>query len=822
MSAKVLDPRMYRAIQAIRPDLLCNPIPDGTKIHSSDLHALAYGLMATVEAGEVDRLFTQFYEYLESLGAKCLFLTEKVRVAAIRRSRSILNVDVIDISNRIEVLDSSFYASLVDDEKSIEWSCGRILYSLIRFGGLLRSDLLAGVIQMLKAPPKMIGDHIWFEIFTDKDSDPYIWSPDPLSRVLLYKWYKEGAHNVFANSVQSTTKKWFPFIRRFFIKQELVWRKRGLTQTKLLVGQRAYLAVNAPAVIAHCAFGLHKIHTLKSSCYLRMLTKKVPPLPDDKDSDLKQSKPNEKLPNLRAPIGKSGLGKKNQEFLKEVGKVLRGNGQRGAKAREIHELIEEYRDSCSDLTRYLSHWVAARLIAKNRWGNRYSGSTAYTALRKIARRLLMAFGAESPFDMSLEAVAERYFEVIDMSDTQSLRQSVTKFLRQFHEYLEDDWGISSLGDEAPWVGLTASNAVVDAKIVLPHEYAAAIDYYKHCSETSKNQEKLLYEARRLVLTLGFRTGLRRREIHLLRIRDVTTKGRQEIVIRSYLDRNLKSRAAIRRIPIDVLLNENELSLMNKWLEFRRSHRAPSDDYLFAIPDSGGPYLQDRVIFNHIHWVLRHFTGDETTRFHNLRHSCATLSFWSWMRPRYKQNGTTHCDLHHLPVEQTSAQRRRVLDVEVGHEPSRKTLYALASMIGHSGPAMTLEHYIHCIDWMLECEMDRLTPVLTKKALANLAGVSVRQIENLSKGGQLTAKVISKRIARKYQSIARHPDVSTWNKPSEVFPKRNGYCLPPESLFSLGIWTAVQKFFIHGATIKALVVEFGIEENVIEAAIDRAR
>ena len=821
MKASDLDPRMYRVLEAIRPELLFNPIPEGTKICSSDLHTLAFGLLETIKPEEIDRIFTQFYVYLEASGAKNLRLSERVRISAIRRARAILNHDVIDICNRIEQLDAVFQGSLAGADQSVEWKCGQILYSAARFGGILRSDLLYGIVQAIKVRPQMLDEHLWLEISTTRDSEPYIWFPDPLTKVLLCNWYEIGFDEILRIEFRSHKKEWFALIRRFFIAQQVVWRKKGLKQTTFLGGLRAHLVVNAPAVVAHCAFGVHQTHTLKKNCYLRMLTRRVPVLEPGDEEDSNSSGEIGLTRNLRNPIGNSSLGKRNQELLRLVGRVLRKPGRRGAMAEEINMLVVEYKNDCSDMACYLSLWIAACLTTKNRWGNRYSPSTAYTALRAVARRLQMAFAAESPFDMSLESVAERYFEIIDMGDTRSLRHSIAKYLRQFHEYLEDEWGLASLGDHAPWVGLETSNAVVDAKIVLPHEYRAAVDHYKNRIDNSKQQEALLYRARSIVLTLGFRTGLRRTEIHLLRIQDVTTLGRQEIVIRSYLDRNLKSRAAVRRIPIDVLLNEEELSLLNEWLQLRRNQLAPSDDYLFAIPGSGSPYLKDSVIFDHIHWVLRNFTGDRSTRFHNLRHSCATLSFWSWMHPRYPMNGTKFSEIQHSSVEQILAQRRRLLDVEIGHEPSRKTLYALAMMIGHSGPSMTLEHYIHCIDWMLECEMDRLTPVLTKKALANLAGVSVRQIEKLSRGEPLTSKVVTARVTRKLRALAEHPDLSDWISPNEISLRKKKSDGIVKNEYTMNLWAAIQRYFIHGVPITELVEEFNLEHIEIAAAIGRA-
>jgi len=148
-----------------------------------------------------------------------------------------------------------------------------------------------------------------------------------------------------------------------------------------------------------------------------------------------------------------------------------------------------------------------------------------------------------------------------------------------------------------------------------------------------------------------------------------------------------------------------------------------------LPEKAMDAIDEDLLFRKIHRVLKAVTQDETLRFHHLRHSFAT---WTVMRLMLS-------DLDHIPelfphqvktqkwLEQSKAFRKGLY---LNDSMTRKHIYAVSSLLGHSGPDMSLEHYIHCLD---------LVSMLTRKN--RFGAKSAIKVINFSSTTAYTKKIV---------------------------------------------------------------------------------
>ena len=123
----------------------------------------------------------------------------------------------------------------------------------------------------------------------------------------------------------------------------------------------------------------------------------------------------------------------------------------------------------------------------------------------------------------------------------------------------------------------------------------------------------------------------------------------------------------------------------------------------------------------IHRVMREVTGDPTVHFHHLRHSSPS---WNLLRLFLSDIKEPPELFSHLPKTQaflaTSKDFRKAL---YGHDqPTRKHLYAIASLMGHSGPDISFAHYIHTSDLALAIALANRPGAVDETALVRYSGL----------------------------------------------------------------------------------------------------
>lgn len=349
-------------------------------------------------------------------------------------------------------------------------------------------------------------------------------------------------------------------------------------------------------------------------------------------------------------------------------------------------------------------------------GKRLSVHSARQFVLDIARSLGCFLDDQDPAVLNTESLEAIYTQMIEStgvpaegraegnspSPGRTRRGDLSRALLEFHRYMMARHGKGPLEDQG--LPRAASGLVpVDANLLTIEDYYAVLDDIDKTWTVTDFPERR--RIARVLVILGFRCGLRRLEALHLPLGDLLPGDAPELLIRPSDLRGVKSRNALRRLPLCMLLTENELSEVLAWRNVRVIVQgcAPSG-FLFGNAREGLDVLP-QSIFEQINEILRKVTGDETMHFHHLRHSFAT---WTLLRlmladmenppDLFPHLAMTSAWLREAPAFRQAIYRQGV--------PTRKHAYLLAQLLGHGSPATSMEHYVHMADMLLAAYIER--------------------------------------------------------------------------------------------------------------------
>lgn len=205
-----------------------------------------------------------------------------------------------------------------------------------------------------------------------------------------------------------------------------------------------------------------------------------------------------------------------------------------------------------------------------------------------------------------------------------------------------------------------------------------------------------------------------------------------ITANMYLKR--KTRFSRRLIPLDVLLEPEELKLLRKWQSLRliESGGQTRDELLFDLaPGDPARRPGERLRAN---WILvpvanalmeagchREFKGNRTAEqfCYRLRHTAATCLLATLLLPRDAALSSTATLSEFVPALISPARRNRLEPRLLGPGRSgRAAAHAVARIMGHNDLVTLRSTYIHLMDWSLgmACCRPALQPPLPREAL----------------------------------------------------------------------------------------------------------
>ena len=326
----------------------------------------------------------------------------------------------------------------------------------------------------------------------------------------------------------------------------------------------------------------------------------------------------------------------------------------------------------------------------------------------IATRLGLRLKNVDPGTLDIDTLEKLYGRVLDeddlnyavdkTSDQQLLRtkRTIMKALTLFHRYLEITSPMAplrSLKNRLSLRGLLP----VDANFITIDEHRLVLRFL---SRQKSLNDPYLRSALRLLFSVCFWCGLRRAEALLLRVSDLDAAG--HLHVRPYAQRKLKTRSSNRSLPAALLMPHEVFTELEQWAAERaRAPKTGAEALLFSVRENASKPLDPDFVFPKLTGAMREALGDPTLKIHHLRHSFATL-LAAKLLPGTQTFASTFLKRHPATVDWlTDEEARNSFRIRLyGTDGIRRLdLQAIAHLLGHSSPATTVEHYVHCFDWV---------------------------------------------------------------------------------------------------------------------------
>ena len=624
-------------------------------------------------------------------------------------------------------LEAALTESLKSGNCSEEVIRGQVVLSAALYGGLISIEgLYALLLNAPKGPISIKNLSAWSLDLTLSGyyyAEPRVWYPDLLTETLLVN-KKLGALDESTGHKREMAKKVSSFVQALLsdlpkdVRKSLSLKRQKFEKYLdiIAVGYDIYV----PSFITRYAQGGLVSHSLKSSALSRIAGHQIQLdlestfngnwAPTDQDLHYTTK---ETSSNTYSEISEESQAL-DWSWIK--GKIIHDNST--DQLAESLELLMSRKDSMmSHIQKLVIMWGIT--LSKN-------GSSSFVNLRpgriktmisSIGSRLCPLIQERDITLYSAEELEGLYEDLLGTVSSQSLKRKLANILARFQSYLEREHYVDEI-DSREVFGVQNSPIPVDANIILIDEYHHILATLEGISELELAPELNIIV--RLIFILGYRCGLRRNEGLKLRLEDIQGDDDLYLLIRPHKDRTLKTNNAKRVFKLNQFLSESELVLLKSWLQKRKDacdHKESNSPFLFYLTGSNSLCIDGDSVFPVIHSVMRAVCGDNSLRYHHLRHSFATLLLLKLMLN--DKSSLSIFDAYPQTqdwIRNSEGLKRHLFGAL---SPTKKSLYALSMLMGHASPETTLEHYSHLLDYMARELIEvRLAPTHEQLAIAS--------------------------------------------------------------------------------------------------------
>ncbi len=306
------------------------------------------------------------------------------------------------------------------------------------------------------------------------------------------------------------------------------------------------------------------------------------------------------------------------------------------------------------------------------------------------------------------------------------RHRLSRTIRLFHDFLVDR-GVAPAIDYTDIDGYTREGSNGRPVLVTPAEYARlkmAIRVHPALRHDDRRVQMVL-----VIAILSTILGLRRFELMNLVIGDIQWHGQAMLLVREH-NHSLKTYNAIRMVPLP-RLSEEELHILRSWYQRRCQESGNAiTALLFTTSAESDRVAKYAHTTNLVGAILKQVTGDPRAVIHWLRHCPPNWSLLAAeaMRLPSLLDGMKGFQSPEFDQERQQALARLVhVSGDLDIPDSVEGMYNLACFMGHSGPDVTLRHYLHVLDLILAAYLGRESRPLALKELGYLLDISRSQI-----------------------------------------------------------------------------------------------
>ncbi len=607
---------------------------------------------------------------------------------------------------------------------------GRLLLSSIIHGGLVEYSLVDKLAQLLCQPdsPLQCLDkrvYIEFSLGYRKQDDAEFrrWFIDPLTAALMmevkFEQVRQALGSPFDASIPKKDRQKrieaciHAFIRSMPMANKLLPR---LGLSRVFTACRLDLNTRMPMMLVNYASRKFVSHSLKPYVWKRV---HGAPFNVNESTDpgsalqMKRQEKNEQTATPAVIGDQKDLAEIEPRWMGPLRQSLKGQVREKVE-RQIHQLKSQNQTGFEKdaVGRCFADFALWLLWAQKGGQVRFKLPTVKDYVISVAKRLGGLIGMQTTDQLTASEWAALFEEVLADAHSKGMKSKLVRVLRELLHFLSSEKGVSET--EAHDVLVAESGLVpVDANWLTELEFIKVRKNFVEANDGDLAEdlldieEKQLRTISKLVLTLSYRCGLRRNEVLMLEINDALMGDPAELLIRPTSSRTLKTPSATRKIPLYALLLDEELQELKQWVAQRKAdeNKQKFSPHLFAIPSAKKLFLQEDRLFRYLHKVMREVTGDKTLRFHHLRHTFASQINLLLMLSQVSDAKQLNVQIPGLDLDIKRAQDLRE-SLFRNQKMTRRDLWAVCFLLGHSGPDVSLEHYVHTLDLGLAWQLDQ--------------------------------------------------------------------------------------------------------------------
>lgn len=389
--------------------------------------------------------------------------------------------------------------------------------------------------------------------------------------------------------------------------------------------------------------------------------------------------------------------------------------QRGGLKRSAAEGVKELNELISISTplhaKILIQWSISKLATLQL-------SSVQRYYHEVAQEWLYQTNEQELDELDESELEHIYGQILAKKTNAKSRSYLHGRLKNLHRFASEQYGLPALTSFFSGAGDSENQVQVQVRVGYIPEII-----YKSMLKSMDNLvglEPETVEGLKVLLTLAYRTGMRRGELLKLRLSDIEESIESWIFIVNNRYGNNKTDSARRKIPTYLLLLPDELRQFQEYIGRRRSQNPHttntlvfSEPHAVTVPHSG------TMVSNLIKYLLaRYGLGDLT--FHHLRHSALTnLMVVLHGNKRLISRLTGYTPEH--------ADKIRA-ELYCANINSRRDIYsAISGLAGHLTPDTTFLHYIHETSLLLWERLVRYDPMLDIRNARYFSGLSTEFI-----------------------------------------------------------------------------------------------
>jgi hypothetical protein len=471
-----------------------------------------------------------------------------------------------------------------------------------------------------------------------------------------------------------------------------------------LIGlQQQSNALRLPGVLAGYLGGERASSALPMADTVRVVRRGALPRAEE-PVDHEESQDLEVAPVLKT-IGEVAASERCASLFARVRAHLASTESRSTKCAAIRRRLRSSNFGGGDapylLVVFALHLLEGRMRRRGK-GRKLAESTVLRYWDSLAGRFRELAHDQVLTQMDGDELTELYREIVeldasDRSDDRPSRegrelsdgtltgsQRALDRLREFHEFVSAAFGI----EDPDWSELALEESLLVGRpgIVLLREYLAALRLQLDNAPIEDCSSGAIERA--FVLVICARYGLRLREAAGLYRRDlIDLEGSGPVIlVQSNSVRGLKSDRSRRQVPLLEQLSEMESALIaevvRRWEH--REGRDPDTPLLDIEKKHFKAFLAK--LGEALRGLLKQVTGRQDATIHFLRHGFA-------MRTLATLYGRELGDEAVVDLARTVHVRRLLLGSD---GVDRRLLWAVARLLGHASPSVTLYSYINCL------------------------------------------------------------------------------------------------------------------------------